>query len=119
MALLDELKTAVTNGLSAGASAARGQGTALKADFENLVTPNLNAIAEEISVIGQDVVAGNIGADQAKDDIGTQLDRIQSLILASSELALLSAQIIIDAVNNAVKGVLNAATTAACGVAVL
>ena len=110
MAILDGLKTSVTDALSAGATAARGQGTALSADFENLVKPTLDDIASQCAAISEDLVAGNIEADQARDDLQTQLDRIQPLILAEAELALLAVQVIIDAVVKALTSGVNAAT---------
>lgn len=119
MAILDDLKTAVTSAISAGTSAARGQGTAIKGDFENLVKPNLDAVAVQIAAITEDVITGNISQDQAKEDLGTQLDNIQPLILAEAELALLAVQVIIDAVINALKSVVNTVTKGAIGVALL
>jgi len=119
MAILDDLRTAVTNAISAGANAARGQGTALKGDFENLVKPNLDDVVVQIAAITEDVIAGNISQAQAKDDLGTQLDRIQSVILAEAELALLAVQVIINSVINALKSAVNTATTGAIGVALL
>lgn len=119
MAILDDVRSAVTNAISAGANAARGQGAALKADFENLVKPNLDDIVIKIAEITEDVIADNITQDQARDDLGTQLDRIQPLILAMAELALLAAQVIINAVMNALKSAVNTATTAAIGIAIL
>lgn len=119
MAILDDLKTAVTNAISAGANAARGQGTALKGDYENLVKSNLDAVVVNIAAITEDVISGNISQDQAKEDLGTQLDSIQSLILAVAELTLLAVQVIIDAVINALKSAVNTATTGAIGIALL
>ena len=119
MAILDDLKAAATNALSAGATAARGQGAALKADFENLVKPNLDDIVTKIAAITEDVIADNISPEQARDDLGTQLDRIKPLVLAMAELALLAVQVIINAVMDALKSAVNAATTGAIGIAVL
>ena len=119
MAILDDLRTAATGALSAGAAAARGQGVALKADFENLVRPNLDAVLIEVAAITEDVVAGNIGADQARDDLATQRDRVQAVILAAAELALLAVQVIINAVLDAVKAVVNAAASRAIGFGLL
>jgi hypothetical protein len=119
MAIVDDLRQGATAALSAGASAVRGQGAALTADFENLVRPNLDAILIQVAAITEDVVAGNIGTDQARDDLVTQLDRVQPLILAVAELALLAVQTIINAVLDALKTVVNAATTHAIGVGLL
>jgi hypothetical protein len=119
VAILDDLRTVVTNAISAGANAARGQGAALKADFENLVKPNLDAVVVQIAAITDDVIAGNIGQEQARDDLRTQLDNIQPLILAVAELALLAVQVIINAVMDALKSAVNAATTGTIGVALL
>jgi predicted type IV restriction endonuclease len=119
VALVNDLRTAVTAALSAGVAAARGQGTALKADFEALIKPNLDAIVVQVAAIGEDLVAGNIGAAQARDDLHTQLDAVTPLILAEAELTLLAAQVIINAVMNALKSVINAASTRAIGVALL
>lgn len=119
MAILDDLRTAVTNAISAGANAARGQGTALKVDFEVLVKPNLDAIVVQIAAITEDLIDDNISLDQARDDLKTQLDNVQPLILAEAELALLAVQVIINAVMNALKSAVNAATTGAIGIAVL
>ena len=76
MPIVDDVKTALTGALSAGANAARGQGTALKQDFEALVRPNLEAIAAEVAAITDDLIAGNNEADQARDDLATQSSRI-------------------------------------------
>jgi hypothetical protein len=119
MAILDDLRQAATQAISAGATAARGQGTALKADFENLVRPNLDAILIQVAAITEDVIAGNIGSDQARDDFKTQWDAVQTLILAVSELALLAVQTIINAVLDALKTVVNIATTHAIGIGLL
>lgn len=119
MPIVDDVKTALTGALSAGAGAARGQGTALKQDFETLVRPNLEAIAAEVAAITEDLIAGNIGADQARDDLATQSSRIEPLILGVAELALLAVQVIINAVLDALKATVNAATSRAIGISVL
>ena len=119
MAIADDLKTALTGALSAGANAARGQGAALKADFETLVLPNLEAIAIQVGAITDDLIANNIGVDQWRDDLATQRERIQPLILGAAELGLLAVQVIINAVLDALKTALNAATTRAIGIALL
>lgn len=119
MAIVDEVRTAVGNAISAGAAAARGQGTALKGDFENLVKPNLEAVVMQVAAITEDLVAGNIGKDQARDDLKTQFDSVQPIILAEAELALLSIQVIINAVMNALKSAINTATTRAIGIAIV
>ncbi len=115
MPIVDDLTNLATAALNAGATAARAQGAALSGDFENLVKPNLDDIVAQIAAITEDVVAGNIGADQAKDDLSTQMDRIEPLILTEAELALLAVQVIIQAVENALKGAVNTAA----GVALL
>jgi hypothetical protein len=119
MAILDDLKQAATQAISAGASALRGQGTALGADFENLVRPQLDGILIDIADITEDLTAGNIGAEQARDDLQTQLDRVQPVILAVAELELLALQTVINAVLDALKTAVNAATTRGIGIAVL
>ena len=119
MAIADDLRTAATNALSAGVNAARGQGAALRVDFEALVRPNLEAIVIQIAAITDDAVLGNIGAEQAREDLATQLGRIQPLILGMAELALLAVQVIVNAVLDAVKAVVNAATTRAIGIPLL
>jgi hypothetical protein len=119
VAILDDLRAALRTAITAGASAARGQGVALRTDFEALVKPNLDAVAIQVAAIGEDLVRGNIGPDQARDDLQTQLDAVTPLILATAELSLLAAQVIINAVMDAIKGVLNAASTRAIGVALL
>jgi hypothetical protein len=119
MAILDELRTAATQALQAGASSLRGQGIALRADFENLLRPNLEGVLATIADISEDFIAGNIGPEQARDDLATQSDRVQALILATAELALVAIQIVINAVMDAIKTVVNAATTRAGGIALL
>jgi hypothetical protein len=119
MAILDELRDAATQAISAGANAARGQGIALRADFENFIGPQLEGVLIHIADISDDFAAGNIGAEQAADDLRTQLNRVQSVVLAAAELALLAVQIIINAVLDAIKAVVNAATTRAGGIALL
>lgn len=119
MAIADDLKTAATNALSAGVTAARGQGAALRVDFEALVRPNLDAIVVQIAAITDDLVVGNIGPEQAREDLATQRDRIQPLILGTAELGLLAVQVIVNAVLDAVRAVVNAATTRAIGIPLL
>jgi hypothetical protein len=109
MAILDDLRQASTQALSAGVSSLRGQGIALRADFENFVRPELDGILIMIADISADFAAGNIGAEQARDDLSTQLDRVQSVILAAAELAVLALQTIINAVLDALKTVVNTA----------
>jgi len=116
---LDDLRTAATHALSAGVNAARGQGTALKADFERLVKPKLDAVVIQIAAITDDVVAGNIGLDQARDSLKTQFDNITPLVLAVAELALLAVQVIINAIMDALKAAVNTATTKGIGIALL
>lgn len=119
MPILDDLRTAVTGAIAAGATAARGQGVALTGDFETLVKPNLDAVVVQVAAITEDLVAGNIGKDQAGGQYRTQLDNVPPIILAAAELALLAVQQIIDAVVNALTSVVNEATTRAIGFAVL
>jgi hypothetical protein len=109
MSILDDLSKAALDALHAGATAARGQGAALGADFEQLVKPGLDDIVAQIAGITEDLAAGNIGSDQAKSDIQSQMDGIQPLILAESELALLAVQVVIDDVVDALKSGVNAA----------
>jgi hypothetical protein len=115
MTLLDDLKNATLSALSAGASAARTQGTALKNDFENLMKPNLDAIMIDVAAITQAHIDRTIGDDQARDDLKTQFDKVQSLVLATAELLLEAVQNIINAVLKA----LTAAINAAVGIALL
>ena len=107
-----------TSALSAGASAARGQGTALKQDFETLVRPNLEAIAADVAAITEDLIAGNIGPDQARDDLATQSSRIEPLILGIAELTFVALEVVINAVLDALKAAVNVATSHAIGIAV-
>jgi hypothetical protein len=119
LAILDDLRTAATQAVSAGVNAARGQGAALKADFERLVKPRLDAVVIQIGAITEDVVAGIIDPQQAREDLKTQLDNIEPLILAVSELALLAVQVIINAIMDALKAAVNAVTTKGIGIALL
>jgi hypothetical protein len=119
MAILDDLTKAASDAISTGAKAARGQGTALKGDFEKLLKPNFEAILVQIAAITEDAIAKNIGPAQAKSDLATQLDRVQPLVLAIAELSLLAVQVIIDAILDALKAVVNTATTHAIGIALL
>jgi hypothetical protein len=116
MALLDDLQTAASNGLAAGANAARAQGTALAGDFESLVKPNLDAIVVEVAAITQNRIDGDIGDDQARDDLSSQFGRIQTEALAMAELSELAVQIIVNAVLDVLKSAINTATTRAIGV---
>ena len=118
MAIVDDVKTALTSALSAGASAARGQGTALKQDFETLVRPNLEAIAADVAAITEDLIAGNIGPDQARDDLATQSSQIEPLILGIAELTFVALEVVINAVLDALKAAVNVATSHAIGIAV-
>jgi predicted type IV restriction endonuclease len=119
LSILDDLKTAATGALSAGSATARAQGTALEGDFETLVKPNLDAIVARIASIARDRIAGDIGDDQARDDLDTQFDNVQPIILAETDLALLAVQSIINAVLAALKAGVNAATTQAIGIALV
>ena len=119
LAIEDDLRAAVTAALSAGIAAARKQGSALGADFESLVKPNLDAIVVRIAAIAEDRVIGTIDDDQAREDISSQLDTVRPIILAAGELALLAVQTIVNAVLDALKAALNTATTHAIGIALL
>ncbi len=119
MALLADLRSAVEQAVSVGAGSLREQGTLLRADFENLVRPNIDDVLVRIADIGDDYTAGNIGPQQARDELQIQLGRVQTLIIAVAELALLAVQIIVNAVLDAIKGVVNAATTRFSGIALL
>ncbi|HUK10187.1 MAG TPA: hypothetical protein VLX09_20110 [Stellaceae bacterium] len=110
MAIVDDIRSAVESAISAGATAARGQGAALSSDFETLVKPNFEAIVTQTAAISEDLITGNIGPDQARDDLQTQLDNVEPIILAESELALLAVQVIINAVISALKSAVNTAT---------
>lgn len=112
MDILGDLRRAVGGALSDGADAARTQGAALKSDFENLVRPQLDDILKQTAAITDDFLAGDIGKEQAQEDLLTQSNRIKPLILAVSELALLAVQVIIDAVLNALKSAVNTAAGA-------
>jgi hypothetical protein len=107
--ILDDLRQAATSAISAGATAARGQGTALRGDFENLVKPQLDDILIRIADIANDFRAGNILAPQAKDDLATQYNRVKPVILGVAELALEAVQVIINAVLDALKAAVNTA----------
>jgi hypothetical protein len=115
MAILDELKKAATNALSAGATAARQQGTALTGDFVSLARAQLEDVLEQIASIAEDYTLENISKDQAHDDIQTQCHRIKPIVLGIAELATLAVQQIIDAILDALKATVNAAA----GVALL
>lgn len=115
MAILDDLRQAVTNAVSAGADAARAQGTALRGDFENLVRPQLDGVLVQVAAITSDFVDGNISQEQAQSDLATQCNRIRPIIIGAAELELLAVQTIIKAVLDALK----AAVKGAAGVAIL
>jgi hypothetical protein len=119
MAIVDDLKTAVTKAISAGAEAARGQGKALSADYQNLLLPNLEAVVVQIAAITEDVIFGDITKDQALPQFTAQFDCIPPLILAEAELVLLGVQIITNAIMDALKSAVNAATTGAIGISLL
>lgn len=109
MALVDAFRQGVSNAVSAGSAAARGQGAALKSDFEVLVKPQLDDIIVQIASITEDYVSRSISKEQAQDDLSTQCNRIKPIILAVAELALLAIQTIINAVLNALREAVNAA----------
>ncbi|MGH8428192.1 MAG: hypothetical protein ACRES7_09470 [Gammaproteobacteria bacterium] len=109
MAILDDLRQAVTGALSESASAARAQGTALKGDFEAFVKPQLDDMLVKVEFITSNYVAGNIGKEQAQENLTIQRNRIQPIILAVAELALQAVQVIINAVADAVKNTVNTA----------
>jgi len=95
MAVIDDLRQAVKVAVAAGSNAARGQGAAL--------------ILVQIEAITADFVAKNILQPQAKDDLGTQSNRVMPIILGVAELTLMAVQAIINAVMDAVKTVVNKA----------
>ena len=119
MAILDDLRTAATQGLSAGVASLRGQGAAVRADFENLIRPNLDGVLVTIAEISEDLTAGNITPEQARDDLATQRDRTRAVIFAAGELTLVALQVVVDAVMDAIRTVVNAASSRAVGVALL
>jgi hypothetical protein len=106
---MDDLREAMSNAISAGTGAARAQGTAIKGDFETLIKPQLDDIAVQMASITSDFIAGNIGKEQAQEDLQDQCDRIQPLVLAEAELALMAVQQIINAVVTALKTAVNTA----------
>jgi hypothetical protein len=109
MTILDDLRQAATSAISAGATAARGQGTALRGDFENLVKPQLDDILIRIADIASDFIATTISKQQAQDDLVEQYNRVEPVILGASELLLEAGQVIINAVLDALKTAVNAA----------
>jgi hypothetical protein len=109
MAILDDLTSAAEDALAAGAKTARHEGKALGDDFEKLVRPNLEAVIAQMAQITEDLAKGDIGQDQAKDDLATQFDAIPPLILAETELLLEAVQDIINAVIGALKAAINTA----------
>jgi hypothetical protein len=115
MAVIDDLRQAVTDAISAGSAAARAQGTALTGDFENLVKPQLDDILVQVAAITEDFTAGTILKDQAQGDLTEQRNRIVPVILGVAELSLLAVQTIINAVMDALKTSVNTAA----GVALL
>jgi hypothetical protein len=115
MAVIDDLRQAVSSAVTAGSSAARAQGTALKGDFENLVKPQLDDILVQIEWITSQFAVGDIAQDQAEDDLTEQSHRIVPVILGVAELDELALQTIINAVMDA----LRAAVNKAAGIALL
>lgn len=109
MGVLDDLKTALTKGLDAGAAAVRQQGTAIKDDFTDFIRPNFDAIVAELAQIGEDRLAGRIGDQQAQDDAADQLASVKTILEAEAELGALAIQTIANAVLDALKSALNAA----------
>jgi hypothetical protein len=81
MAVIDDLRHAVSSAVAAGSTAARVQGTALKGDFESLVKPQLDDILVEIEAITAQFVVGDIAQDQAQDDLTEQCNRVTPVIL--------------------------------------
>ena len=119
LAILDDLRTAATQAVTAGVNAAKGQGAALRADFETLVKPRLDAVVildrgnhRRCRRRHHRRRAGARGSEN-------QLDNIEPLILAVSELALLAVQVIINAIMDALKAAVNTATTRGIGIALL
>ncbi len=109
MAVIDDLRQAVSQALAAGSSAARAQGTALRGDFENLVRPQLDDVLVQIESISSQFVVGDIGEDQARDDLNEQSNRVVPLILGVTELSELALQTVINAVMDALKAAVNKA----------
>lgn len=116
MALLDDLTQTADSTLTAGATAARGQGVALAADYENLLRPNLQAIIVQLASITEARIAGTINTELAQLNLNQQFESLSDLAVAETELVLLAVQTIINAVINALKSVINTATTRAIGV---
>jgi len=78
---------------------------------------NLDAIVDQIAAITEDRIIGNIGDDQMKDDFATQSDRVRTEILAAADLGGRAVQVIVNAVLDALKSAVNAATHNAIGIA--
>lgn len=116
MALLDDLTQAADNALTTGATAARAQGVALAADYENLLKPNLQAIVVQLASITEARIAGTISTQLAQLNLNQQFESLSDLAVAETELVLLAVQTIINAVINALRSVINAATSRAIGV---
>lgn len=119
MALLDDLRKAANDALAAGAMAARQEGVALASDFETLLKPNLEDIVVQIAAITEARIADTISADLAQANLRQQLDSIEDLAVAETELVLLAIQNILNAIIDALKAVVNAASSKAIGIALL
>jgi hypothetical protein len=111
MALADELTTALQNAAKAGATAAAKAGKDLTADINNFVLPNLVDIAVHIAAIVTKQRTGIYTPATAKALIDAQEGAIQTLVDTVATLAVLEAQIIV----NAIIGALNTAVNAALG----
>jgi hypothetical protein len=109
MAIINDIREAVNSAVSKGTAAARSQGAALHGDFESLVKPQLEDIYLQVAAIASDYIEGNILKDQAKDDLQTQCDRVQPIVLGVAELALLAVQSVINAILDALKSAANKA----------
>ncbi len=119
MALVDDLQKAATDTLVAGATAARNQGLALAADFESLVRPNLLDVSERVAAITAARIAGTINDDLAKLNLQQQFERIADLAIGQAELVVLAVQNILNAIIDALRAVVNAASTRAIGIPII
>ncbi len=119
MALLNDLQKAATDALTAGAAAARNQGVALAADFETLLRPNLLDVIARVSAIAEARIAGTITAELARLNLQQQFERIEDLAIGQAELVLLAVQNILNAIIDALRLAVNAASNRAIGIPII
>ena len=109
MAIADDITDALKAGAQAGAAAASTAGKDLKQDINKFILPNLSDIGIQLASIVQKRLAGTYADATAKALIDSEEDAIQTLLETMVALAVLDAQIIFNAIVDALTKTINTA----------